>query len=58
MTGVQMVVIVRKLALSGNCQHLASNSEISPVGGVLSKTGRSGSHVFSLEGCKQASGLQ
>jgi hypothetical protein len=56
MTGMQMVV--RLNALSGNCQHLASNSEISPVGGVLSKTGRSGSHASSLKGCKQASGLQ
>lgn len=56
MTGVQM--LVRLITLSGNCQHLASNREISPVGGVLSNTGRSGSHASSLKGCKQASGLQ
>ena len=36
--------------------HLASKSEISPVGGVLSNTGRSGSATSPLEGCRQATG--
>ena len=53
-----MQVHVRLTALLRNCQHLASKSEISPVGGVLSNTGRSGSHASSLKGCKQARGRQ